>query len=613
MKDVSSRITWLMAFMATGLLLLGFQLYRLTIAQSDVWRDQAEHNMLREMPTHGPRGAIYDRKGRALATSEPAFAAVLTNQDPDHVARILPQLSLLLAEGEPEKAAEITAWVTRRVEENALSRYIPLTIERKLSPSVVSALMDRRWEFPGVLLVTESARYYPHGALGGSLLGYVGRISDELEDAGFQERGYYQDEMVGKDGLELFYEFVLRGQPGSSSVVVDPYGRPASEFQHKPPVPGNNLYLTLDLDLQKAAEEILRKQIEWIILQNDKEAKPTRGAVVVQDVNTGAVLAMASWPNYDPNILVAGLTARQWEELQGRSDFSLYNWAIQGYAPGSTYKMATGIAAIESGGVGLTEQINCPPVYWRYHQPRNWKTYDDGPTNFARALATSCNPFFYESAHRTGIEKISAFMDAFGFGKRTGIDLPGERPGVNPTELLYPGDITSVAIGQGEVEVTPLQLANYTAAIAANGVRYKPYLLAEAHAPTGELLLQHTPEVLGVVEAAAATWRTTQQGMRLAVTSAEGTAHSAFLGFPIAAAGKTGSAETGRGYAHALTVAYAPFENPQIAVSVIIDGGSKGSWASPIARRVMAKYFGIVDVLPKDVPTYKDPAISPAR
>lgn len=602
-----------MAFMAAGLLLLGFQLYRLTIAQSDVWRDQAVHNMLREMPTHGPRGAIYDRKGRALATSEPAFAAVLTNQDPAHVARILPKLSMLLAEGDVEKAAEISSWVTRRVEENAASRYIPLTIERKLSPAVVSALMDRRWEFPGVLLVTESARYYPNGPLAGSLLGYVGRISDELQEPEFQERGYYQDEMVGKDGIERFYEFVLRGQPGSSSVVVDPYGRPASDFQHKPPVAGNNLQLTLDLELQKLAEEVLRKQIEWIIQQNDKEAKPTRGAVVVQEVNTGAILAMASFPNYDPNMLVAGLTARQWEELQGRNDFSLINWAIQGFAPGSTYKMATGIAAIEAGAVGLNEQINCPPVYWRYHQPRNWKTYDDGPTNFARALATSCNPYFYEAGHRTGIDKLSAFMAQFGFGQQTGIDLPGERAGANPAELAYPGDITSVSIGQGDVEVTPLQLANYTAAIAAKGVRYKPYLVAAAHSPTGEVIYQHTPEALGVVEASDATWRVTHQGMRLAVSSPEGTAHSAFLGFPVAVAGKTGSAETGRGYAHALTVAYAPYDNPQIAVSVVIDGGSKGSWASPIIRRVMAKYFGIDDVIPKDVPTYKDPEKSPAR
>lgn len=609
MRELTNRVTWLLGLFAVASLLLIAQLYRLTVAETAQWRYKAQDQMVRELPSYGPRGVIYDRKGRALATSEPAFAAVLVKQSASHVEAILPKLALVLADGDQEKAISIEERVRKRVKENTGRTYQPIILERNLPSSVVATFMERRSEFPGVVLVTESARSYPQGAVAGAVVGYVGQISEE--ELGEEEfKGYYPDEVVGKAGLELSYEQYLRGQPGHTSLIVDPYGRPVEDVEETPAQPGHNLHLTLDLDLQRAAEEILAKQIEWIRAKNDPVARPVRGALVVQNVRTGAILADVTVPTYNPNTMVGGPSAAEWEQLQKVPGYML-NWTLQGYAPGSTYKMATGLAGLEHKVIGPYEQINCAARYWKYTNPKNWAG-DQGYADVARALAISCNPFFYETGDRMGIDKLHAFVDQFGFGHKTGIDLPGEQPGLNPTRESYgdrwwDGNITSVAIGQGDVLVTPLQLANYTAAIAMNGVRYRPYLVQEIRTSSGKVVKQREPEVIGQVQARPEHWQRIRQGMRQAVTSIEGTAHYPFLGFPIPVAAKTGSAETGTGTAHGVTVAYAPYDNPEIAVSVVIENGSSGFWTAPVARRVMAKYFGIEEkVLPKEVPTYKD-------
>ncbi|MDF2630044.1 MAG: penicillin-binding protein, partial [Symbiobacteriaceae bacterium] len=250
-------------------------------------------------------------------------------------------------------------------------------------------------------------------------------------------------------------------------------------------------------------------------------------------------------------------------------------------------------------------------VYWRYEHPKNWKPYDQGPTNLGRALATSCNPYFWEVAYQTGIEKMHHFYDLLGFGRKTGIDLPGEDPGNNPSEASYgdrwaPGHVLNVAIGQGDVLVTPLQLANYTGAIAMNGIRYQPYLVEEIRSAAGEPVMKREPAAYPEIPAKEDTWEALQVGMRQAVTETEGTAWLPMRDFPIPTAGKTGSAQTGGPYSDATTVIYAPYDKPEVAISVVIKGGATGSWATPIARRLLAAYFGINDVMPKDVPTYRD-------
>lgn len=605
MRDLQNRVLILLGAITVALLLLGLQLYRLTVAESALWARRAMTQTQRELPSHGPRGAIYDRSGRLLATSEPVFAAMLTEQDPGHVEQILPKLALLLAGGDPVKADQIAARVRRQVQEHVSTgrQFEDLILETHLSHEVVATFLERKAEFPGVTLVTQSARAYPNGTVASQVLGYVQPISaEDLNKPEFQ--GYHPDARVGKDGLELFYEKHLQGKPGIRQKQVDPTGRPVGEVQETPPEPGNNLVLTLDLDLQRVAEQALTERMAWIKAQNDREANPIRAALVAIEVKTGAVLAMAQYPTFDPNLFVRGFdTQEEYDKAIGHPGLPLINWSLKGFAPGSTYKMGVGLAGVAQGVIGPYETVHCNTTYFRDPTRKNWYPSDQGHLALDMALAQSCNPYFYETGYRLGIDKLAAFLDQFGFGQPTGIDLPNEDRGDNPTKASYgddwqPGNVFSVAIGQGNVRVTPLQLAVYTATIANNGVRYKPYLVSEIRSPSGQLIEKREPVPVAKVEAPPEAWKQVQLGMWKGANHPLGTAYQPFRGFPIQVAAKTGSAETGRGYADALTVAYAPADDPKIAVAVIVEGGAHGSWTSPAARAVFAQYFGIADKKP---------------
>ncbi|MFZ5822773.1 MAG: penicillin-binding protein 2 [Bacillota bacterium] len=601
MRDLQNRVLILLGVITVALLLLGLQLYRLTVAESAAWASRAMTQTQRELPSHGPRGAIYDRSGRLMATSEPVFAAMLIEQEWAHVERILPRLSLLLADGDVARAERIRENVREKVLEHVSGgrQYEDLIIESHLSQSAVATFMEQRSEFPGVTLVTQSARRYPFGTVASQVLGYVGAISaSELESPEFN--GYFPDAWVGKDGLELSYEKQLQGKPGTRRKLVDPTGRPVGMTQETPAEPGNNLVLTLDLELQKVAEQALLERMAWVNANRDEEANPIRGALVAIEVKTGAVLAMASVPTFDPNLFVkrGGMTTEEYNKYINIPEAPLVNWAISGFAPGSTYKMGVGLAGVQLGELKLNETVHCSKTYERDPTRANWYPFDQGFLALDMALAQSCNPYFYEAGYRVGIDRLAEFLAQFGFGQRTGIDLPYEDKGVNPTKASYgdrwqPGHVFSVGIGQGDVKVTPLQLAVYTATIANSGVRYQPFLVSEIRSPSGQLIERHEPVQAGVVQAAPEHWKRVQEGMRKGVTHPLGTAYTPFLGFPVPVAAKTGSAETGLGYANALTVAYAPYDDPQIAVAVIVEGGAHGSWVSPAARAVFAHYFGI--------------------
>lgn len=605
MRDLQNRVLILLGSITAALLLLGFQLYRLTVAESATWSSRAMTQTQRELPSHGPRGAILDRSGRLLATSEPVFAAMLTQQEPGHVETILPKLSLLLAGGDPVKAEQLAARVRRQVQDHVSTgrQFEDLILETHLSHEVVATFLERRAEFPGVALVTQSARAYPNLKLASQVLGYVGPISaDDLTKPEFKE--YHPDAWVGKAGLERSYETYLQGKPGIRQKQVDPTGRPVGDVQETPPEPGNNLVLSLDLEMQRVAEQALVERMEWIKAQNDPEANPIRAALVAVEVKTGAVLTMAQYPTFDPNLFVKGFdTTEEYNQAVGHPGLPLINWSIKGFAPGSTYKMGVGLAGVTEGALGLNETVHCNTTYFRDPSRKNWYPYDQGLLALDMALARSCNPYFYETGYRLGIEKLAAFLDQFGFGQLSGIDLPDEDPGMNPTKETYgdrwqPGNIFSVSIGQGDVKVSPLQLAVYTATIANGGARYKPYLVSEIRSPSGELIMKRQPEQVATVGAPPEVWATAQLGMWKGANNPLGTAYLPFQGFPIQVAAKTGSAETGKSWADALTVAYAPANDPKIAVAVIVEGGAHGSWTSQAARAVFAQYFGIIDQKP---------------
>lgn len=599
MRDWQSRVLVLVGFISAALILMGFQLYRLTVAESALWSHEAEYQVQKELESNGPRGAILDAKGRVLATSEPVYAAVLVDQDPKHVERILPRLSQVLAGGDQQRADEIAAAVKKRVTEHVDQgrQFEDLIVATQLTPSVVSSFLEQREQFPGVRLVRQSIRVYPEGPVAGPVLGYVQPISAEDMEL---YKGYPTNAIVGKSGLEKFYEKELQGKKGTRSKLVDPAGRPLGIIEETQPEPGSNLRMTMDLDLQRVAEQALVERINWIKAHPDKESNPIRGALVALDAKTGAVLAMASVPTFDPNLFATGMTEAQAAELFNNPGAPLINWALTGYEPGSTYKMAVGMAAAEEGVVGLHETVLCSPTYERDPTRRNWAGWNQGRLSLNQALSQSCNPYFYEMGYRLGIDRLAAYVDQFGFGKKTGIDLPEEDSGINPTKESYgddwqPGNVFSVGIGQGNVRVTPLQLAVYMSAIANKGVRYQPHLVSEIRSPQGEVLAKREPVVAGTVKASPETWAEVQKGMWLGANDPLGTAYQYLRGFPIKTGAKTGTAETGRAWSNAATVIYAPYDDPQIVVAAVVEGGAHGSWIVPAVRAVLAQYFGIQD------------------
>lgn len=605
MRSEQKRVLVLLGAVVLALGVMGARLYRLTVVEAAAWTSRAVAQSYVELPIFAPRGAIYDRDGRPLATSEPVYAALLYDQDPEHVAAILPKLSELLAEGDAALAEEISAYVMERVRLHQKwgRQAEDLVIRSGLSQETVAEFIERQNEFPGVTIVTQSVRRYPEGKVAGNVIGYVQPISEEqLESEAF--RGYHPDSVVGKDGIELSYESYLQGKTGKRVKAVDPAGRPLGTVEEVDPEPGYDLTLTLDLDVQKAAEEALAANLKWIEAQNDPEARPIRASLVALDVKTGAVLAMAQIPSYDPNLFIkamtVGLSAQEYEENVNIPGSPLINWSLQGFAPGSTYKMGVGLAGVSTGAIGPYETVHCSTTYFRDPTRKNWYPVDQGHLALDMALAQSCNPYFYEIGHRMGIDALAEYLKQFGFGQKTGIDLPFEDPGLLPTQASYgdrwqPGHVYSVAIGQGDVLVTPLQLAVYASTIANRGVRYQPYLVQEIRSSTGEVILKREPVVAGTVEAPDVAWQQVIEGMRKGGAHPLGTAYWVFRDFPIPVAVKTGSAETGKAYADAITVAFAPIDDPQIAVAVFVEGGAHGSWVSPSARAVFAAYFGIED------------------
>jgi len=605
MRSEQKRVLILLGAMVLSIGVMGARLYRLTVVEAAAWMSRAVAQTYVEIPVFSPRGAIYDSKGRPLATSEPVYAALLYDQDPEHVAAILPELSRLLAEGDAALAEEISEYVTERVRLHQKwgRQAEDLVIKSGLSQETVAKFIERQAEFPGVTIITQSVRRYPNGKVAGNVIGYVQPISEEqLESESF--RGYHPDSIVGKDGIELAYESLLQGKPGMRKKAVDPAGRPLGTVEEVESTAGHDLTLTLDLDLQRAAEEALVSNLKWIVAQNDPEAQPIRASLVALDVKTGAVLAMAQTPSYDPNLFIkamtVGLSEQEYNENVNIPGSPLINWSIQGFAPGSTYKMGVGLAGVSTGVIGPYETVHCNTTYFRDPTRKNWYPVDQGYLALDMALAQSCNPYFYEIGHRLGVDGLAEYLTQFGFGQKTGIDLPFEDPGILPTQASYgdrwqPGHVYSVAIGQGDVLVTPLQLAVYASTIANRGVRYEPYLVQEVRSSTGTVIRQHEPVVAGVVEAPDVAWDQVFEGMRKGASHPLGTAYWVFQDFPIPVAAKTGSAETGKSYADAITVAFAPIDDPQIAVAVFVEGGAHGSWVAPAARAVFAQYFGIED------------------
>jgi len=587
-------------FVMVCFMLLAARFAWLQVSRYDYYHTRAEDNRIALVPIVPNRGLITDRNGVVLARNYAAYTLEITPSALKNVDATIDALAEIV-EIQPKDRRRFK----KILDESKNFESVP--IRTRLTDEEVARLIARRFEFPGVEVNARLFRDYPNGPLASHFLGYIGRINDRdmrrIEERE-QEANYRGTDHIGKTGLEQSYEAELHGITGFEEVEVDAGGRAVRLLRRTAPVAGNNLVLTVDLELQKVAEEAFGNR---------------RGAMVAIEPGSGAVLALVSAPGFDPNLFVDGISTQDWDALNNSPDHPLINRALNSAnPPGSTFKPFMALAALTTGK-RTAQQVISDPGYFDFggHRFRDDKVGGHGLVNMYQSIAQSCNTYYYKLAADMGIEQIAAFMTKFDFGSRTGIDLEGESSGVLPSpdwkrrrfkrpeqQKWYAGETISVGIGQGYNAYTPLQLAHATATLAAGGVVYKPHLVRYVEdVRSGEKRLIEPDPVanLKLKPEHLAEIRRGMVGVNL-----EGTGRRAFAGVPYLVAGKTGTAQVyslrgGRYKAnevrerlrdHSLYIAYAPADAPKIALAVLVENGGFGaSAAAPIARQVLDYYL----------------------
>lgn len=587
------------------LLVLGVLFVRLWSIQVISGREYtalAENNRIREISLDAPRGRILDRNGVPLVTNRPTRAVAVSPTSVDDT-EMLYRLSTLL----DMPLEEVVARVASK-REAALS---PRVVAIDASNEVVSYLAENESKFPGVEVQVRAVREYPQGKLAAHALGYTGEISEEQVDLPEFE-GYALGDQVGKTGAESEFESVLQGDKGYRRMEVDAQGRPRRIIEEGEPIPGSDIVLTIDSEVQKISEQALQNAFEEA--RGDEFPNAQAGAAVVVDVKTGEVLAMASAPTYDPTLFLGGISEKNWKKLNAKdSEYPLTNRTVMAlYPPASTFKAFTGLAGLTHDVVGEWTQYYCSGTWTEMGEqwPKKcWKKTGHGTISFHQGIVDSCDTVFYEIGYefyKQKDEKLQKFSREFGFGQKLGIDLPGEVAGRVPDaawkkefnedypefQKWLPGDTVNIAIGQGDMLVTPLQLASAYAGVANSGKVMRPHLLREVLDTKGEVARAAEPEVLHEVKISSADLSIMERGL-IAVTES-GTGEGAFRGFGETVAGKTGTAQVAGKDDYALFAAYAPTDKPRYAVAVVIEqGGHGGSVAGPAAREILASLFGL--------------------
>lgn len=601
----------------TGLILVIFiglaaQLGNLTLVQQEQYRQVAEEQRTRSLPIFAPRGIIYDRNMEALVTNRWANSVFV--QYPSYKK---PEVLQLLAEILQMPLDEIQKRVDSKLEQQAY--YEPVRLKDDITPEQYTAILERKNELPGVEVQAQPIRVYPNKDMAAHILGYVNEVSqDEMPD--LKSKGYISGDLIGRTGLEAFYESVLRGKPGIRQVEINNYFQPLGEVLSSEPQSGNSIVLTIDANLQRVAERTLdwdMWRIRNTIIGDGPWRNAKAGAVVVMDVKTGAILAMASRPAFDPNMFAKGITEDELKKLQDPVLTPEVNRAVQtAYQPGSTWKMMTSIAALNDGVIGPYDKLFCTGVYDKAGNPKDWQIGGHGWVDTVGALQHSCDIYYYEMGYRMGIDALVNQAKQFGFGSKTGIDIGGEVPGMLPDEKNREeiwnqerhdpwgvGHTVSAAIGQ-IVNVTPLQLARYAATLGNNGKVMQPYLVQRIVDAQGNTVKEMAPQQVGTVQTKPEYLQAVLQGMA-AVDAPGGTSDFAIYPLPgIKTGGKTGSAEYPPWDDYGFYVSVAPLNDPQIAVAVVIEQASHGSNTSAVARAVEAEFFHV------QLPSY-DPANVP--
>lgn len=578
-----SRINQFAGISIALFFLLIARLWYLQIVRGEELLNQSESNRIKLLRARAPRGTILDRKGRVLATSRPQFVVMAI---PDELEKDNGAMQLLCSTL-GTSPAEIKSMIAKGHPRPGS----PVRVKIDVPLSVVARLGELRMRLPGVSVELDQIRSYPDGAAVAHLMGYLGEISEnELEEARAAGKDYRPGDYVGKAGLEKHYEDILRGTDGGKEIEVNAAQRVVRILGEKPSVPGKTLKLGIDRDLQIAAFRAM----------GDRQ-----GAVVAVDPRNGAVLAMVSRPSYDPNIFVKRVKPQDWNAIIQHRGHPLQNRCVYNvYPPGSTFKPVVALAGLEHGECSVNTTVTCPGYYRLGRRFGCWRRHGGG-VNFMRAVAESCDVWFYHLGRRLEIDRIADMARQFGLGYATGIDLPRESRREDGTlgtipdrewkkkrfgQPWWPGETLNASIGQGYILTSPLQMAVMCGAVAMNGAVYTPHLVTEITNPSGRRGTEVKPHLARRVDANAANFRLVQEAMHRTVTHGTG----GVCNIPgISVGGKTGSAENPNGPAHGWFICFAPVEKPQIAVACIIEHGRHGATAAaPVCRAILDVFFG---------------------
>ncbi|MCU7959057.1 MAG: penicillin-binding protein 2 [gamma proteobacterium symbiont of Bathyaustriella thionipta] len=578
------------------LLVVAGRMFYLQILMHDHYQTRSRDNRVKVLPLAPTRGLIYDANGVLLADNQPTytlelFPEKLHNFD-DTVARLRELIDI--------RETDIERYNKLRKRRR---RFEGIPLRLHLSDEEIARIAINSHEFPEVRVKAALLRKYPLGELTAHVLGYVGRIN-EKELSKIDPSEYAGTSFIGKNGIEKSYEEILHGRVGLQQIEVNVGGRKLRVLDQSPATRGANLRLNLDIRLQRAAYDALGDY---------------NGAAVAINPQTGGILALVSKPGMDPNLFVEGISSKAYTALKDSPDKPLFNRALRGtYPPGSTVKPFFGLAGLETHTRLASETTFCPGFYrlpWHSHKYRDWKKAGHGYTDLNKAIEQSCDVYFYTLAHSLGIDVMHDFMAQFGFGKKTGVDLPGEQHAILPSRewkkkrlktVWYPGETLIMGIGQGYFTVTALQLASATATLAARGKHHVPRLVADIITPEGKTIAPPTPRATQIERKQDENWDTVIQAMSNVVEGSRGTARR-IRNEHYRIAGKTGTAQvftvaqdakydadkiSKKNRDHALFMAFAPVENPQIAVAVIVEnGGHGGSVAAPVAKAMMDAYL----------------------
>ena len=679
-KSINLRYNIVTIFTYVIGIILIVQLFNLQIIHGSKYREESNTRLTRESTLEADRGEILDRSGNILVSSSQKFNLELYKSKIDNnslnesilkIVQVLEKYNVSYTDNFPikiepfeytisdenlvnwkknnnidEKATAEEAFnkfkekykientdnkqarkiiaIRYAIAKEGYSSTKSLTIAKDIPREAVAEFSEKSDEFPGINITVQPVRVYKEGTLASHILGYASKIgSDEYQQ---KKDEYDQNDLIGKTGIESLFEKYLKGQKGTKQIDMAVDGTTTAEVVEKEAISGSNIVLTIDSKLQKITEDALKENIEKI--KNGgfgKSYDAKGGSCVVMNVKTGEVLAMASYPDYNPQSFANGISSEEWKSYNENKSYPLINKAIQSaYEPGSIFKMVTAIAGLESGNISLTEKINDTGQYIKYGEKRNCWYYTDyhrghGYLNVIGAIQKSCNFFFYETADRMGIDTLDKYAKYFGLGTKTGIELPSEVSGtlaskeytksINTT--WNPGDTINAAIGQGYNRFTPLQMAKYISMVANGGNKIDVSIVktiqnADGTEVSKDEIRKFVNEKLGIsnddqnekINLNSQYVNAVKEGMRSVTSGEAGTAYARFKNFNIAVGGKTGSAEAGKDangkdIVNAWFAAFAPYDDPEIAVVIMVENGGHGNYTAEAVRNIMAEYFGM--------------------